>query len=113
MRKFIDFWNFCLVAVPHRVSYLSLISSPVELLLRWILSVLCSLIEFSSTSDLLSVQQQIPGDGSIASPAENFEKDVLLASQRSDWFFLRNRDVPSVVRSECLIDVLLFGGCSP
>ena len=55
----------------------------------------------SSASDLLFVPRQIPGSDSIASHVEYF------------CFFFRSRDVPSLVRSECLIDVLLFGGCSP
>lgn len=46
MRKFVVYWNFCLVVVPHRVSYLSLISFLVEFLLCWILSVLSPPIEF-------------------------------------------------------------------
>ena len=55
----------------------------------------------SSTSDLVSVQQQIPGGDSIASPAEQ----SVLSS--------RSRYVSSVVRKECLIDAFLSGGCSP
>jgi hypothetical protein len=100
-RKYVDYWNFYLVVVPHRVSYLSLISSSVEfLLLRNLIRVeLPSRV--SSTMDLFSVHQQILGGGSVASPTEQF------VPSPSD------RDVPSVARSECLVDVLLFGGCSP
>jgi hypothetical protein len=49
----------------------------------------------SSISDLLSVQPQILGDDSIASPAEQFVPSP------------SSRDVSSAVRRECLIDVFL------
>ena len=57
------------MVVPHRVSYHPLISSPVEFLLRRNVIRVELPNRVSSTMDLLSVQQQIPGGDSVASPA--------------------------------------------
>ena len=86
--------------------------------------------------DFLSVQQQIPGSDSVASPAEtlpdpsltvfsppsgrhfpvlrDFEEDVLFPSPAENFVpSPGSRDVSSAVRRELLIDVYLVGGCSP
>ena len=59
----------------------------------------------SSTSDLLSDQQQIPGSGSVASLAETLPGPSLALEFRGRCVVsFRSKDVPSVVRRECLIN---------
>lgn len=84
MKNYGGFWNFWLVVVPHRVSYLIPISSPIGFLLHWNL-----------------IRAVPPSRGSAWSwfGVGTVEEDVFLFLPRVEWLLLllHNRDIPFVM----------------